>query len=93
MDVLKQWENGILLKTENIRIELFLKEEKQLGKGVTRHFAFLVEDCDEMINRIKQEGYSILMEPKDVCIGKDYFVRVRFCIGPIGEEIEFFQEK
>lgn len=33
------------------------------------------------------------MEPKDVCIGKDYFVRVRFCIGPIGEEIEFFQEK
>lgn len=54
---------------------------------------FLVEDCDEMINRIKQEGYSILMEPKDVCIGKDYFVRVGFCIGPIGEEIEFFQEK
>lgn len=80
-------------KTENIRIELFLKEEKQLGKGVTRHFAFLVEDCDEMINRIKQEGYSILMEPKDVCIGKDYFVRVGFCIGPIGEKIEFFQEK
>lgn len=60
-------------KTENIRIELFLKEEKQLGKGVTRHFAFLVEDCDEMINRIKQEGYSILMEPKRCLYRKRLF--------------------
>jgi glyoxylase I family protein len=35
------------------------------------------------------------MEPTDICIpsAAPYPARIGFCIGPVGEEIEFFQEK
>ncbi|MGM9947296.1 VOC family protein [Floccifex sp.] len=94
MHIQRQWKNGILFEIGNTRIEMFLKENtEQLSQGTIRHFAFLVDSCDEMIEKVRQEGYSIVVEPKDVCLQEDYLLRVGFCIGPTGEEIEFFQER
>ena len=41
------------------------------------------------------EIYPITVEPKDIVIPSqpEFPVRVAFCNGPVGEEIEFFQEK
>ena len=44
---------------------------------------------------VREAGYLITVEPKDVVIPSqpEFPVRVAFCNGPVGEEIEFFQEK
>ncbi|QNM05672.1 VOC family protein [Qiania dongpingensis] len=59
------------------------------------HLAFHVSDTDEMISRVRNAGYEILVEPKDVCLPSEppYSIRVGFCRGPAGEEIEFFCER
>lgn len=59
------------------------------------HLAFHVTDTDAMIEKVRREGYEILAEPKDVCLPSElpYPIRVGFCRGPAGEEIEFFSER
>ena len=94
MNILRQWPNGIMLQSENDIIEIFLKpEEKDLEQGAIRHFAFLTDNTDACIEKVREAGYTITVEPKDACIPPDYNIRVAFCIGPVGEEIEFFQER
>lgn len=60
-----------------------------------RHVAFAVDDVDDCIETVRAAGYLITMEPTDICIPSEppYPARIGFCIGPVGEEIEFFQEK
>lgn len=96
IDVWKQWTNGIMFRTGLEVIEVFLKEElSDLPQGAIRHFAFAVDSVDACIEKVRQEGYTITVEPKDVAIpaAPAYLARVGFCIGPVGEEIEFFQER
>ena len=95
MNIWKQWENGIMLMAGEDVIEIFLKDEKDLSQGAIRHFAFAVDDCDACIETVRNAGYTITVEPKDVVIpsNPEYLARVGFCIGPVKEEIEFFQER
>ena len=50
---------------------------------------------DECIRRVREAGYQVTVEPKDVVIPSEvpFALRVAFCVGPLGEEIEFLQEK
>ena len=43
----------------------------------------------------KKAGYEVFIGPKDICIPSDpeFPARMAFCYGPLGEKIEFFQEK
>ena len=96
MSVWKQWGTGVMMKCQDDVIEVFLKpEEKDLEQGTIRHFAFFVDDVDACIKAVREEGYPILVEPKDASIPTEhpYEIRVGFCKGPLGEEIEFFQER
>ena len=45
----------------------------------------------EMIEKVRAAGRPVTMEPSDKALGPDYPIRVAFCTGPAGEEIEFFQ--
>ena len=76
-------------------MEIFSNAEDTLPQGTLRHLAFATDSTDDCIEAVRAAGYLITMEPTDICIASNppYPARIGFCIGPVGEEIEFFQEK
>ena len=86
---------GIMLDTGAGLLEIFANAPDKLGMGAIRHMALAVEDVDACVDAVRAAGYTITMEPTDICIASEppYPARIAFCIGPVGEEIEFFQEK
>ena len=93
--VARTWSEGIMFDTGDGIIEVFNNGEGNGGRGVIRHFAFATDNVDECVKKIKQAGYSIFVEPKNVEIQSTptFPIRVAFCYGPLGEKIELFQER
>lgn len=93
--VLRQWPDGAMLEIGGDIVEIFNTATERLPKGVITHFAFFTDEPDELTNKVKDAGYEVFMEPTDKTIPSDmpYPIRVAFCYGPIGEEIEFFAER
>ncbi len=86
---------GSMVDTGNSVMEIFSNAPDVFGEGALRHIAFDVEDTDACINAVKEAGYTVTVEPKDIVIQADVplSARIAFCIGPVGETIEFFQVK
>lgn len=63
--------------------------------GAIKHFALTTSHVDELVTRVREAGYAITVEPMDGCIPCEtpYNIRIAFCIGPVGEKIEFFHVK
>ena len=99
MPIVRTWgegnHSGAMVDTGAGILELFAEGENCPGQGAIRHFAFNVEDTDACVEAVRAAGYGITMEPTDIVIESDppYPARIAFCIGPVGEEIEFFHEK
>lgn len=76
-------------------VELFEKPEVGADSGTIIHYALRVDDCDEILDRVRKAGAEITVESKDVDIQSDppYPVRIAFFKGPGGEIIELFQER
>ena len=93
--VVREWESGIMFGTGAGLIEIFNNADDKLEKGVIRHFAFAVDDVDACVKAVTDAGYEIFIGPKDIVIPSEpeFPARMAFCYGPLGEEIEFFQEK
>ena len=93
--VVRQWNEGIMLDTGKGLIEIFNNGDSLEGQGVIRHFAFATDNVDECAKKLKKAGYNVFVEPKDIEIKSipPFPARIAFCHGPLGEEIEFFQEK
>lgn len=93
--VLRQWPDGTMLEIGGDIVEIFNNGTERLPKGVITHIAFFTDDPDELAKRVKDAGYEVFMEPTDKTIPSEipYPIRVAFCYGPIGEEIEFFAER
>ena len=55
----------------------------------------VLEDVDTCVEKLKAAGYEVFVEPKDIVIPSEpeYKARIAFGRGPLGEEIEFFQER
>ena len=87
--------SGIMLDTGAGLIEIFASGESRLETGSIRHFAFSVSDTDAVAEAVRRAGYAITDEPHDIVIPSEipFPARIAFCIGPVGEEIEIFQEK
>ena len=87
--------SAIMLDTGNGLMEIFANATDTPSVGAVRHFAFTTEDPDALVRAVREAGYPITMEPNDICIPSDppYPARIAFCIGPMGEEIEFFAPK
>ena len=93
--LLREGSAGILFDTGAGMIEIFSNGTERLPQGAIRHFAFLVPSADACIEKVRAAGYAVTSEPRDVEMDSvpPYPLRVAFCIGPMGEEIEFFQER
>lgn len=89
LEEIQKWDTGVMLDTGDGIVEIFSDGEISLGKGTIRHFAFAAEDVDLCTEKVREAGYRILIEPKDITLDQ-LRARIAFCIGPLGEEIEFF---
>jgi glyoxylase I family protein len=76
-------------------LEIFANGTEYPEQGPLRHLAFEVEDTDVCIEAVRAAGYTVTIEPKDIVIASEppYPARIGFCIGPVGEEVEFFHVK
>ncbi len=85
----------VMVDTGAGKLELFANAPDEPSTGALRHLAFAVENVDACIEAVRAAGYAITVEPKDAMLGTTehpYPVRLSFCIGPVGEEVEFFTE-
>lgn len=90
----RSWGNGrgTMLDAGNCILELMSTGPDEDQDGHWSHIAFAVTDLEQMTEKIRQAGYPITKEPTKLCLGDDYPIFISFCRGPLGEEIEFFQE-
>ena len=95
MPVKREWDGGIMFNTGSGLIEVFKNVDSITEQGVIRHFALATDDVDACVKAVREAGYEISVEPKDVFIAgnPNCPARIAFCKGPLGEEIEFFDEK
>lgn len=95
MRLCREWESGIMIDSGCGIIEVFTNGEGERSIGAIRHVAFLTDDVDEIVQKVKSAGYTVFIEPNDRVIPSlpPLPIRMAFCYGPLGEEIEFFCEK
>ncbi len=95
LKVKRIWDGGAMYDTGTGVIEIMTDLETQLPQGVIRHFALAADHVDEMAEKIAAAGYKVFNGPKDIQIKSDppLPARIIFCVGPMGEEIELFDEK
>ena len=55
-----------------------------------QHFALATTDTKAAVERVRQAGYEVTVEPREVNL-KGLEVTIAFFVGPSGEAIEFFQ--
>lgn len=95
LPIARRWEDGLMLDTGSGLIEIFTNGDGASAKGTIRHVALATDDVDRCAAVVREAGYSVFIQPKDIVIPSNppLSARIAFCVGPIGEEIEFFQEK
>ena len=95
LNICREWPEGIMIDTGNGYIEIFTNAEGEHRLGVIRHVALLTDDVDEIVERVRSCGYEVLVEPNDRTVDSDspYSIRMAFCYGPLGEQVEFYCEK
>lgn len=91
----RRWAGGIMFSTGSGLIEVFNECECRLDQGTIRHFALATDDTDACVAAVSAAGYEVFVAPKEISIPSNpvFPARIAFCKGPLGEEIEFFQEK
>ena len=84
---------GVMLDTGSGIIEIFADGDERLPQGAVRHFALLTDDVAGCVETVRAAGYQITEEPHDCTVPSvpPYGLHIAFCIGPVGEEIEFFK--
>ena len=97
LSVVRKWgegkDIGVMFDTGNGIVEVFASAEEKLPQGAIRHFAFETDDVDKCVEAVKKAGYTVFVEAGDLVIPAEepYPIRMAFCYGPVGEEVEFFQ--
>ena len=93
--VAREWPEGVMIDSGAGLLEIFCNGPGVASKGALRHIAFLTNDVDGITEKVRAAGYEVFIAPNDIVIRSDpeYPARMAFCRGPLGEEIEFFQER
>lgn len=87
----RTWDTGVMFDTGCGLIEVFTNGESPLPQGAIRHVALLTDDVDACVAAVTAAGYEIFVGPKDIEVPAH--ARIAFCHGPVGEDVEFFQER
>ena len=76
-------------------MEIFANAPDELGQGTIRHFALRTDDVDACVKVCEENGYHAFIQPKDIVIASNppFPARIAFVTAPVGEEVEFFQER
>ena len=92
--IVREWPEGIMLNSGGGLLEIFCNGAGIKSKGAIRHVAFSADDVDGLVAKVKAAGYEVFIEPNDIVIQSEpeFHARMAFCFGPLGEEIELFQE-
>ena len=63
-------------------------------KGL-HHISMKCGTAEELAAKVKAAGYELFIEPNNKDIPSDpvYPIRMAFCYGPLGEQVEFFMER
>lgn len=77
---------------DNSCMEILGSETEIAPGGPLAHIAFATDCVDEIVELVRQNGYRVKTEPKDIDMGENGS-RIAFIEGPTGEEIELFWEK
>ena len=85
--------SGAMIDLGGCLLELKADGGEDPGPGRFCHIAFRTDSADGALELARSAGRPVLKEPFDVVLGGDYPIRVAFCQGVAGEEIEFFQER
>ena len=95
LNICREWDEGLMIDTGDGLIEIFTNGDGEHKKGTIRHMALLTDDVDGVVDKVKSAGYEVFIEPNDKVIHStpEYPIRMAFCYGPLGEEIEFFCER
>lgn len=95
LEEVRAWDTGCMFNTGAGLMEIFNDGECPLGQGTIRHFALATDDVDACAKKVKEAGYEVFIEPNDIVISStpEFPARIAFCREPVGEEIEFFQER
>ena len=93
-NIVREWPEGIMLGCGNCQLELFNNGTGVKELGAIRHMAFATDDVDAVAAKVKEAGYEVFIEPKDIVVASvpEFHARMAFCFGPLGEQIEFFKE-
>jgi glyoxylase I family protein len=94
LKIVREWPDGFMIDTGNGYIEIFTNDDGEHCLGSIRHFALLTDDVDSIAEKVKNAGYELFVEPNDKVIQSvpEYPIRMAFCYGPLGEQIEFFSD-
>lgn len=63
-------------------------------EGTILHFALRTDDCAAMLEKAREAGHEVTMEPEEVTIDSsegEIVVKIAFFKGPDGEVIELFE--
>ena len=95
LKLIREWPDGFMMDTGNGCIEVFTNANGEHCLGAIRHFALLTDDVDSLAKKVKDAGYEVFKEPTDNVIMSDPEdpIRMAFCFGPLGEQVEFFCER
>ena len=97
MEVKKSWgdpEMPCLMVScgDNSCLEIIPNDTQASKGGVLDHLALACDKVDEVIERVREAGYEIATEPKDMELAGSP-IRIAFFWGPMGEYLELFWEK
>lgn len=97
LPILRSWGEpeleGFMFETGDGLVEVFTNAEEELSQGRIRHFAFKTNDVDQCVKIVRESGYQITVEPKDVVIASNlpFPIRVAFASDRLARKSSFFR--
>lgn len=91
LPVVRETTTALLFDTGAGLIEVFFNGEGDPNRGAIRHIALATQSVDACAEAVRAAGYEVFMAPKDITTPVN--ARIAFCIGPLGEQLEFMQAK
>lgn len=90
----RRWAEGIFLQSGTACIEIFSNAAGIRELGAVRHFALATDKVDELAAKIETAGYEVFIKPKNIVIPSEpeFHARMAFFYGPLGEQVELFEE-